>query len=211
MGPHVQGAGDLPGHLRIKIYAARGILGGRGVLNELLVHFGIIAKPITALVFNYNAIFIVFVIVYLPFAILPIYLSMERIPDNLGQASADLGGSPWHEIRHIVVPLSRTGIVVAAIFSFLMTFGDFVTSQLVGGVEGFMFGRVVFSQFALSFDETLVTLFLHGSESTLPIRLWAMVRLGFVPEVNALAALVLVGAALLTIAIAQLHRRNRVP
>jgi spermidine/putrescine transport system permease protein len=136
----------------IKIYAVRGILGHKGVLNEILIGLGVIGQPITALVFSYNAIFIAFVIIYLPFAILPIYLSMERIPDNLGIASADLGGSLLDEIRHIVFPLSRPGLAIAAIFSFLMTFGDFVTPQLVGGVEGFMFGRIVFTQFGLALD-----------------------------------------------------------
>lgn len=62
----------------------------------------------------------------------------------------------------------------------------------------------------LSFDETLVTLFLSGSEMTLPIRLWAMVRLGFVPEVNALATLILVAAAATTLIVAVLQKREKV-
>jgi len=136
----------------IKVYAVRGILGHRGVLNELLIASGLISEPITAFIFSQSAIFLTFIVLYLPFAILPIYLSIERIPENLGIASADLGGSQMDEIRHIILPLSLPGVVVAALFNFVMTFGDFVTPTMVGGTEGFTFGRIVFSQFGVALN-----------------------------------------------------------
>lgn len=136
----------------IKIYAIRGILGHRGVLNELLLEAGLISQPLTALIFSQTAIFIALVVLYLPFAILPIYLSIERIPANLAAASADLGGSAVDELRHIVLPLSIPGIILAGVFTFVMTFGDFVTPQMVGGVDGFTFGRIVFTQFGVALN-----------------------------------------------------------
>jgi len=136
----------------IKIYAIRGILGHRGVLNELLMNLGLIDHPLTVLIFSQTAIFIGLVVLYLPFAVLPIYLSIERIPPNLASASADLGGSTLDELRHIVLPLSIPGIILAGVFTFVMTFGDFATPQMVGGVDGFTFGRIVFTQFGVALN-----------------------------------------------------------
>ncbi|MEQ1522146.1 MAG: ABC transporter permease [Aestuariivirga sp.] len=136
----------------IKIYSIRSILGHRGVLNEILISSGLISEPVTALIFSRSAIFICFIVLYLPFAVLPIYLSIDRIPKNLFEASADLGGSIVDEIRRVVLPLSTPGLIVAALFSFVMTFGDFVTPAMVGGVDGFTFGRIVFTQFGVALN-----------------------------------------------------------
>jgi spermidine/putrescine transport system permease protein len=136
----------------IKIYATRGILGQRGVLNEVLVNLGLIQEPLTFLLFSKTAIFLTLVIVYLPFAILPIYLALDRIPKNYFAASADLGGSTLDELRFILLPLSLPGGVAAVAFTFVLSFGDFVTPQMVGGTEGFTFGRIVFNQFGLSLN-----------------------------------------------------------
>ncbi|WP_354040419.1 ABC transporter permease [Devosia sp. UYZn731] len=136
----------------IKIYAVRGILGHRGVLNELLLAAGLIDQPVTAFIFSQTAIFIALVVLYLPFAILPIYLAIERIPENLGVASADLGGGAFDELWRIVLPLSMPGVVIAAVFTFVMTLGDFVAPQMVGGTGGFTFGRIVFTQFGVALN-----------------------------------------------------------
>lgn len=156
----------------IKIYAVRGILGHRGVFNELLIAAGLIDQPVTAFIFSQTAIFLAFIVLYLPFAILPIYLSIERIPKNLSAASADLGGSEWDEIRHIILPLSLPGIVIAAIFNFVMTFGDFVTPKMVGGVDGFTFGSIVFTQFGVALNWPL------GAALAVILLITAMVAVG---------------------------------
>jgi ABC-type spermidine/putrescine transport system permease subunit II len=117
------------------------------------------------------------VILILPIAYRTILVRLESLKPSLIEASLDLGASQVQTYRHVLWPHLRTAIVSAALLSFV-----------------------------LSFDETLVTLFLSGSEMTLPIRLWAMVRLGFVPEVNALAALILVAAAAVTVSVAVLQR-----
>jgi spermidine/putrescine transport system permease protein len=136
----------------IKVYAVRGILGQRGLLNEGLIALGLIGEPIEALLFSRTAIFLTLAILYLPFAVLPIYLALDRIPPNYLAASADLGGTMLDELRHIVAPLAVPGLVVGAVFTFVLTFGDFVTPQMVGGTEGFTFGRIVFSQFGLALN-----------------------------------------------------------
>ncbi|MDQ0395702.1 ABC transporter permease [Labrys monachus] len=143
----------------IKIYSIRGILGQRGLLNEGLMAIGLTGQPIEALLFSRTAIFLTLAIVYLPYAILPIYLALDRIPPNYLAASADLGGRTRDELLHIVAPLAMPGIVVAGVFTFVLTFGDFVTPQMVGGTEGFTFGRIVFSQFGLALNWPLGSAF----------------------------------------------------
>ena len=136
----------------IKIYSLRSLLGQRGLLNEALLALGVIAEPIQALLFSRTAIFLTLAVLYLPFAILPIHLALDRIPAAYLAANADLGGGQWHELRHVVVPLAMPGLVLAAVFTFTLTFGDFVTPQMVGGTSGFTFGRIVFSQFGLALN-----------------------------------------------------------
>ncbi|HEX4766496.1 MAG TPA: ABC transporter permease [Lichenihabitans sp.] len=143
----------------IKVYSIRGILGQRGLFNEGLLALGLIGQPIGALLFSRTAIFLTLAILYLPYAVLPIYLALDRIPANYPAASVDLGGRTRDELLHIVAPLAMPGIVVAAVFTFVLTFGDFVTPQMVGGTEGFTFGRIVFSQFGLALNWPLGSAF----------------------------------------------------
>jgi len=131
----------------IKIYAIRSILGGNGFLNRLLLYLGLIDHPWTFLLFNLNAVMLTLAILLIPFAILPIFVALERIPRNLLEASADLGATPLLTFTTVVLPLSLQGVVIGASFTFVLAIGDFVTPQLVGGVEGFTFARIIYSQF----------------------------------------------------------------
>lgn len=136
----------------MKIYAFRSILGGNGLLNRLLMGAGIIDAPSTFFVFNLNAVFLVLAVLLAPFAILPILLSLEKIPAALAEAAADLAASRWQIFRSVTLPLSRPGIATALSFTFIMAIGDFITPQMVGGPNGFTFGRVIYSQFGLAFN-----------------------------------------------------------
>ena len=136
----------------MKIYAFRSILGGNGLLNRLLMGAGIIDAPSNFFVFNLNAVFLVLAVLLAPFAILPILLSLEKIPPALAEAAADLAASRWTIFRTITLPLSRPGIATALAFTFIMAIGDFITPQMVGGPSGFTFGRVIYSQFGLAFN-----------------------------------------------------------
>jgi spermidine/putrescine transport system permease protein len=136
----------------IKMYAIRSILGGNGFLNKTLMALGFIDQPLTVFVFNLNAVLLTLTVLLLPFAILPIFLSLERIPRNLLEASADLGGSNWHTFSRVILPLSLPGVISAATFVFVLAIGDFLTPQMVGGQSGFTFGRIIYSQFGTAFN-----------------------------------------------------------
>lgn len=136
----------------IKIYAMRGILGTNGLLNQLLLWLGLVETPVEALLFNLTAVRITLVVVLLPFMALPIFVALERIPGTLLQASADLGAGPAQTFLRVVLPLSLPGSMVGAMFTFVLAVGDFLAPELVGGVQGFTYGRLVFSQFGLAFN-----------------------------------------------------------
>ena len=136
----------------IKIYAIRSILGGTGFLNRFLLWTGLVDVPLTLFVFNLNAVLLTLTILLIPFAILPIFLSLERIPRDLIEASSDLGASSLQTFARIILPLSVPGIVTAASFVFVLAIGDFLTPQMVGGQSGFTFGRIVYSQFGTAFN-----------------------------------------------------------
>lgn len=136
----------------IKIYAIRSILGGNGFLNRFLIWANLIDQPLTFFVFNLNAVLLTLTVLLIPFAILPIFLSLERIPKNLIEASTDLGASNWQTFCRVILPLSLPGVVTAASFVFVLAIGDFLTPQMVGGPNGFTFGRIIYSQFGAAFN-----------------------------------------------------------
>ncbi|MER9296321.1 ABC transporter permease [Mesorhizobium sp. M0621] len=136
----------------IKIYAIRSILGLNGFLNKALVAVGILQQPSTLFVFNMNAILLTLTLLLIPFAILPIFLSLERIPQVLLRASDDLGASGWQTFLRITLPLSLPGVASAASFVFVLAIGDFLTPQMVGGISGFTFGRILYSQFGTAYN-----------------------------------------------------------
>ena len=136
----------------IKIYSIRSILGGKGYLNQLLLASGVIDEPLSFFVFNLNAVFVALTALLIPFAILPIFLSLERIPKNLIEASADLGASGSRTFFKVILPLSFPGVIAAASFVFVLAIGDFLTPQMVGGNSGFTFGRIIYSQFGAAFN-----------------------------------------------------------
>jgi spermidine/putrescine transport system permease protein len=104
----------------IKIYAIRSILGGNGLLNRFLLWTGLIEQPLTLFVFNLNAVLLTLTVLLIPFAILPIFLSLERIPKSLIDASTDLGASGLQTFLRIILPLSIPGIVSASTFVFVL-------------------------------------------------------------------------------------------
>jgi spermidine/putrescine transport system permease protein len=136
----------------IKLYAIRSLLGPMGFINQGLLALGLIDRPSTALLFNQRAVLIAMALVYLPFAVLPIFLSLERVPRSLLAASADLGASEGQTFRHVVLPLSLPGTIVGGLFAVVLAMGDFVTPQMVGGTTGFTYGRAIQSQFGMAFN-----------------------------------------------------------
>ncbi len=136
----------------VKIFTMRSILGLNGFLNQILVAVGILSEPSQVFLYNQNAILFTMAVIFLPFVILPIYLSLERIPRSLVQASADLGADIGTTFWHVILPLSAPGTIAGALFAFVLALGDFITPQMVGGANGFTFGRVIWSQFGLAYN-----------------------------------------------------------
>ena len=136
----------------MKIYAIRSLLGGNGFLNRMLIAAGIIDQPITFLIFNLYAVMITLALILLPFTMLPIFITLDRIPRQLVDASYDLGATGWQTFRRVILPLSLSGTLVGVSFTFVLGLGDFVTPQMVGGMNGLTFGRIIYSQFGFAFN-----------------------------------------------------------
>ncbi len=136
----------------IKIYAIRSLLGGNGFLNRILLHIGVIDHPITFLIFNLYAVMLTLSLILLPFTMLPIFITIDKIPRHLIDASYDLGATSLQTLLRVVLPLSLKGTMVGASFTFMLALGDFVTPQMVGGMNGLTFGRIIYSQFGFAFN-----------------------------------------------------------
>jgi putative spermidine/putrescine transport system permease protein len=123
----------------VRIFAWRLILTANGFLNWIVEGSGIGSLQIG----NSNwAIWLVFVYLWLPYVMLPIYGALERIPGSYLEASSDLGGRGWRTFRSVILPLALPGIVAGSIFSFSLTLGDYIAPQLVGNTK--FIGSVVY-------------------------------------------------------------------
>jgi spermidine/putrescine transport system permease protein len=136
----------------VKLYTLRAMLGRNGLFNQALLALGLLDEPSKAFLYNQRAVLLTMTVIYLPFVILPVFISLERIPGRLLEASTDLGAGQFSTFRHIILPLSLPGTVAGALFAFVLALGDFVTPQMVGGTSGFTYGRLVWSQFGLAYN-----------------------------------------------------------
>ncbi|MEO1190931.1 MAG: ABC transporter permease [Pseudomonadota bacterium] len=131
----------------LRVFAWKVILGYNGVINSGLMSIGIIDEPLTFLLNNREAVVITLAHAWAAFAILPIYVSLEKIDRSLLEAAADLGENPLWRFLRVTLPLSVPGIMAAFLLVFIPTVGDYVTPQLVGGNSGIMIGNLVQTQF----------------------------------------------------------------
>ncbi len=126
----------------IRIYAWIAILGNNGFLNEILSKIGLTSGYIQFL-YNEWAVVVVLVYSYLPYAILPLYSTIEKFDFSLLEAARDLGASHIRSLVSIMVPNIKGGIVTAVLFTFIPTFGAYAVPQLVGGKESVMLGNII--------------------------------------------------------------------
>ena len=131
----------------IRVFLWKVILGFNGVINSSLLTLGIIEEPITAILYNPTAVVITLGHAFAPFAILPIFVALERIDRSLLEASRDLGESRLTTFLRVTLPLSVPGIVAAALIVFIPTVGDYITPRLVGGPDGLMMANMIQVQF----------------------------------------------------------------
>lgn len=126
----------------IRIYAWIAILGSNGLLNNFLSAVGITNAPVQ---FLYNQYAIILVIIYttIPFAIFPLYSTIEKFDFSLIEAAMDLGASKTTALWKVMIPNIRTGITTAVLFTFIPTFGNFAVPKLVGGTSSWMLGNLI--------------------------------------------------------------------
>ena len=130
----------------IRVYAWIGILSTEGFLNQFLLWTGIISEPLTILNTN-TAVYIGIVYTYLPFMILPIYATLERMDASLLEAAEDLGCSRAQAFWLVTIPLARPGVVAGCFLVFIPTLGEFVIPSLLGGSDTLMIGKVLWEEF----------------------------------------------------------------
>jgi len=136
----------------LRAYTWKTILGSQGVLNSFLIWIGILDEPAEIFLYSQFAMVIVLTYIYIPFLVMPVYTSLEKIPRNLIEASKDLGVGRWMTFLRITLPLSVPGILAGMTFTFCLTMGDFVAPFLVGGPDGLMIANVVQVQFGTAFN-----------------------------------------------------------
>ena len=131
----------------LRVFSWKIILGYNGVINSSLKSIGLIDQPLEFLLYNPTAVVITLAHAWAAFAILPIYVSLEKIDRSLLEAAADLGDGPLMRFLRVSLPLSLPGVIAASLLVFIPTVGDYVTPSLVGGPSGLMIGNIIQQQF----------------------------------------------------------------
>ena len=150
----------------VRIYAWRTILAHDGAINWALNGIGL---PDQNIAYTNWAMWIVFSYVWLPFMVIPVYASLERIPDSYLEASADMGARGFRTLRSIILPLALPGIVAGSIFTFSLTLGDFITPLLVGGPSSSFIGNVVYDFIGINANVPFAAAF-----ATVPVAVMAV-------------------------------------
>jgi putrescine transport system permease protein len=130
----------------IRVYAWIAILKPEGLLNQFLLTLGVIDEPLVILNTNW-AIYIGIVYSYLPFMVLPIYSSLEKMDHSLTEAAQDLGCTPISAFWRVTFPLSLPGVIAGCMLVFIPAVGEFVIPDLLGGSETLMIGKTLWNEF----------------------------------------------------------------
>jgi putative spermidine/putrescine transport system permease protein len=130
-----------------RVYAWILILNHSGLLNWSLQAIGL---PPANIGYTNTAMWLVFSYIWLPFMIIPVYTALERVPESLLEAAADLGARRWRAVRDVVFPLVLPGVVAGSIFTFSLTLGDYITPILVGGASSNFIGNVVYANIGIA-------------------------------------------------------------
>jgi spermidine/putrescine transport system permease protein len=131
----------------LRIFAWKIILGFNGVINSALKFLGVIDQPLEVLLYNPAAVTITLTHAWAAYAVLPIYVSLDKIDRSLLEAASDLGDSKLKRFLRVTLPLSAPGVIAASLLVFIPTVGDYVTPTLVGGSSGIMMGNLIQSMF----------------------------------------------------------------
>lgn len=127
----------------LRVFAWKIVLGYTGVINSGLIGLGLIDAPLTFLLHNPTAVVITLTHAWAPLAILPIYVSLEKLDRSLLEAARDLGEGAVMTFVRVTLPLSMPGVIASSLLVFIPTVGDYVTPKLVGGTTGIMIGNII--------------------------------------------------------------------
>jgi spermidine/putrescine transport system permease protein len=133
----------------IRVFAWMNILGNNGFLNEFLLRAGFI-KDYVHFLYNQQAVVLVLVYMYLPYAILPLFSTIDKFDFSLLEAARDLGATKFESIVKVLLPNIRGGIYTAVLFTFIPIFGAYAVPLLVGGKDSYMLGNIIASQLTTS-------------------------------------------------------------
>jgi len=140
----------------LRVYAWMGLLGKNGMVNGLLSYLGLIDAPLEMLYTN-GAVYLGIVYTYIPFMILPLYATLEKMDLDLQDAAADLGAKPWQVFVDTTLPLSMPGIIAGSMLVFIPALGEFVIPALLGGIDSLMIGRTLYDEFFVNRDWPLAS------------------------------------------------------
>jgi len=138
----------IPGWVSVLIrtYAWTLVIGESGLLNYLLIHAGLIEKPLQIL-FTKTAVVMGLVYIYLPYMLVPIYAALERLDPALLEAAENLGAGPVERFVKVTLPLIAPGIVAGSIITFIPAAGEYLVPNLLGGLSGTMYGNLITAAF----------------------------------------------------------------
>jgi len=133
----------------VRTYALKSVLATEGLLNTILTNLHLIGRPLD-LLFNEFAVVLGLIYGYLPFAVLPMYTSIEKFDHSLMEAAADLGASPARAFLRIMLPMTMPGVVAALVLVFVPVVGAFITPDIMGGGKVEMIGTLINRQFGVA-------------------------------------------------------------
>lgn len=133
----------------VRTYALKQVLATEGLLNSLLMGLHLVNQPLD-LLFNEFAVNVGLIYGYLPFAVLPMYASIEKFDHSLMEAAADLGAPPWRAFLRVMLPMTLPGVIAALVLVFVPVVGAFITPDIMGGGKIEMIGTLINRQFGVS-------------------------------------------------------------
>jgi len=139
----------------VRIFLWKVILGYNGVINGSLTALGLVDEPLRFILYNQAAVVMTLSHAWVPFAVLPIYVALEKIDRSLLEVAEDLGDGHLRRFFRITLPLAMPGVIAATLIVFIPTVGDYITPNLVGGPNGLMIANMIEVQFKKANNEPL--------------------------------------------------------
>lgn len=140
----------------LRVYAWMVMLGKQGLINNLLLSTGLIDEPLQML-YTDGAVYLGIVYTYVPFMILPLYATLEKLNPDIHEAAADLGAKPLRVFYDVTLPLAMPGIIAGSLLVFIPALGEYVIPALLGGLDSLMIGRTLYDEFFVNRDWPLAS------------------------------------------------------